>query len=493
MRSLEGGEEPEQLKQMIEETLMRSTTPARPRQARPRQTARPLALLSALLSASLISCQRPHEGYIEPADERPGLLSHPPALFEPSPTSVTLWARAREEGAYYVEVAELPAGATASDLEPLSARAPSLFSEARRTATVEARKERDLTLSIPVEGLTPHRSYALRLRAAARPGAELPTRYYRAGREGALRLAWTADLFAGRRPFKLFEQVRAAAPDALALLGDTIYADYPPRRSKNLSDLRWHHRLHRAEPHLRAALAEVPTLATWDDHEVANNFDRAHPLAAAGRRAFLEYWPARLTRPPEEGLYRSVAWGDLAEVFMLDARSMRVNPPGAPPEARALLGEEQGRWLREGLKSSRAAFKLVLSSVPVGLPGWPDTWDGFPLERAALLEWLKEQKIEGVVFLSGDLHLACDASSPSHTEVVAGPAGAWTFKELFPRRVAELKEQGRWHLTDQLNFGLADLKREGDTVTLTLTIRDLSWREHLVKRLARRHPSGASQ
>jgi len=289
--------------------------------------------------------------------------------------------------------------------------------------------------------------------------------------------------------------VRAAAPDLLALLGDTVYADYPPRPAKGLRDLRWHHRLHRGDPHLRAALAEIPTLATWDDHEVANNFDRDHPLAAAGRRAFLEYWPARLPRPPERGLHRRAAWGDVAEVFVLDTRGLRRAPPPGDlsAAARVLLGDEQGRWLREGLKDSRAAFKLVLSAVPLGLAGWPDTWDGFPQERAALLEWIKEQGVEGVVFLSGDLHLACDASSPSHTEVVAGPAGAWTFKELFPHRLAELKAQGRWHLPDQRNFGLADLKREGDVVTLTLTIRDASGREHLVNRLARRHPSGASQ
>lgn len=451
----------------------------------------------SLLGGSLLGCSEP--AYIEPTDETLPLLSHPPALFDPSPTGVILWARAEKKGKYYAEIIQVSAPPPSSSTPTSPSPPPLNFNGARKTPPVTATKETDLTISLPIEGLTPHQTYALRLRSVEHPELKVPPRLYRAGRPEGLRLAWTADLFSERRPFKLFDHIRAARPDVLALLGDTAYADYPPRPSKRLSDLRWHHRHHRGDPHLSAALAALPTLATWDDHEVANNFDQTHPLAAHGRRAFLEYWPARLTRPQAEGMYRSAAWGGLAEVFLLDTRSQRSAPshtqpaPTAPPPARTLLGEAQGRWLREGLKRSRAAFKLILSSVPLGLSGWPDTWDGFPQERAALLEWIRAEGVEGVVFLTGDLHLACDASSPSHTEVIAGPAGAWTFKELFPHRLAELKAQGRWHLADALNFGIADLQRVGEEVSLTLTIRDQTGAEHLIKRLRRPHPTGVIQ
>src|SRR4029450_13881706 len=94
-----------------------------------------------------------------------------------------------------------------------------------------------------------------------------------------------------------------------------------------------------------------------DDHEVVNDYDAAtvDPARyAAGRRAFLDYYPIRETGLPHDPscagdpLYRRFSWGGQVEVFLLDERSCRSADvaaqgfgdlvPTLPPFIRALFG-----------------------------------------------------------------------------------------------------------------------------------------------------------
>ena len=75
---------------------------------------------------------------------------------------------------------------------------------------------------------------------------------------------------------------------------------------------------------LQRFLALVPIWATWDDHDVRNNFSGPYdPQMPLGRQALLEYWP--IATPPGDPtrLYRHLRYGADLEIFVLDTRQYR--------------------------------------------------------------------------------------------------------------------------------------------------------------------------
>lgn len=155
--------------------------------------------------------------------------------------------------------------------------------------------------------------------------------------------------------------------------------------------------------------------ATWDDHEVADNWDPESIDPArleTAREAFFENLALRRLPPPNENrVWRSFRWGRTLEIFVLDCRSERRPSTRNGPDAQC-ISRTQMDWLKAGLAASTAAFKIIANSVPIAnFPGAfdlqaNDRWEGYPAQRAELLDFLTGRAIRGVVFVSGDFHLA---------------------------------------------------------------------------------------
>lgn len=278
-----------------------------------------------------------------------------------------------------------------------------------------------------------------------------------------------------------FSAYRAIADDdvdAVIHLGDQLY-DYAPEPGppapvrvhtpglcRTLAQYRLRWAQYRTDPDLQAALAAHPWLATWDDHEVARDYHREGSPAvdtadfatvrAAAYRAWWEHMPTRLPRPdgPDLPIFRAVAWGDLAQIALLDTRQYRDAPvcgggittrcDAALDPDRTMLGAEQEAWLDKRLQQSAARWNLLAQSVLVApldtaiLPGDPvvseDAWDGYPAARRRLLSPVAEGAVANVVVLTGDMHSAWvadlradpeDSSSPIiATEVVTAAISA---------------------------------------------------------------------
>lgn len=236
------------------------------------------------------------------------------------------------------------------------------------------------------------------------------------------------------RAFTALESAASgAAVDAFLFLGDTVYAD----RAKELPQYRREWEQNLAIGGLREVRAAAAMVATWDDHEVVNNWSGDSVDAArvaAGIQAFYEAMPVRRDPQRPDKLWRSMRWGTTAELFVLDSRSERRPATRQGPDA-TYLSEEQLRWLEDGLATSPARFKLVLTSVPISdFPGLldaaaDDRWEGYPAQRTRLLQFIEQNALRGVVFIAGDFHLgALGRVSPpgmpgaSLLEVTVGPA-----------------------------------------------------------------------
>jgi alkaline phosphatase D len=201
----------------------------------------------------------------------------------------------------------------------------------------------------------------------------------------------------------------AQNPDLLLLLGDNVYAD------STAGDVLWHaHLVQRSTPEFATVIRNVPTVAIWDDHDFGPNDSDG---TTAGKEESLETFRAVWAQGPSgtpatPGAFQSFPWGDV-EIFMLDGRYHRSANRDADGPRKTMLGTGQVAWLRDALRRSRATFKILASgSTFMACPH--DGWRSFGHARAELFRILDEDRIEGVLYLSGDLHESHILEHESH-------------------------------------------------------------------------------
>ncbi len=377
---------------------------------------------------------------------------------------------------------------------------------------LEISPERDRTGVMPFVGLTPDRAYHYRVFAQKGKGSvsKVPDHPEAVGRfvtpplssaSRPVRFVWGGDLGGQSRcrtpgeGYEIFTPMLKAKPDFALLLGDLIYGDDPCLSPPNLSgsdfvsttvdQFRAKHRYQREDPALQRFLAAVPVYAMWDDHEVWNDFSGPHdPQMPAGRQAFLEYWPIEISVEAPHRLYRKVHRGLNLDVFILDTRQYRSSNGEPDGEEKTMLGRTQRNWLIEGLASSRATWKVIVSSVSLSFQkGGPekksanDSWargrggTGFHTERAKVVGAILAGHIRNVVWLTTDVHfaqvLAYDPDSDGEAdfhEFICGPLSARPLSPGPPEpslNPTVLYEEGGF-----LNFGQIDI--DGSSLRLQI-------------------------
>lgn len=222
------------------------------------------------------------------------------------------------------------------------------------------------------------------------------------------------------QPQPLWERVLAAKPDLFLFLGDNIYGD-----TEDMGVLRTKYLRLAAQPGYRKLRRSCPVLATWDDHDYGvNDGGREYPKRAESQQVFLDFFgePKDSPRRRQAGVYAARVYGPegrRVQIILLDTRYHRSplrkrSPPDAalgpyvPDDgpAATVLGDAQWRWLEEQLRTP-AELRIIASSIQV-VPedhGW-EKWMNFPRERERLYRLIRETAATGVVFLSGDRHLA---------------------------------------------------------------------------------------
>ena len=286
---------------------------------------------------------------------------------------------------------------------------------------------------------------------------------------------------------KIYRAMHDLSPDFFIHSGDTIYADGPiqaevalddgsvwhnltteekSKVAETIEEFRGNYAYNMLDTHVREFNSQVPSIMQWDDHETVNNWypgeiledDRyteknVSLLAARARQAFLEYNPVRFHPDDRERIYRTVHYGPLLDVFVIDMRSYRAansaNRQESASEETTFLGSEQIRWLKQQLLASRATWKVIASDMPVGLvvrdgdsafenlANGDGPALGRELEIADLLRFIKHNDVQNVVWLTADVHYtAAHYYDPANAqfsdftpfwEFVSGPLNAGTF------------------------------------------------------------------
>ncbi|MCT2586016.1 alkaline phosphatase D family protein [Actinophytocola gossypii] len=387
-------------------------------------------------------------------------FAHGVASGDPLPDAVLLWTR----------VTPTPGATPGSGVGPevdvtWEVATDPAFAAVVASGTARTGPDRDHTVKVDATGLAPATTYHYRFHLGGAVSTVGTTRTAPAATAAVSRLRfgvvscsnWQEGHFAAYRYL-----AERGDLDAVLHLGDYLYEygaatdgvrrHVPAHEMVSLADYRRRHAQYKTDEHLQRLHASVPVIATWDDHEVANDAwsggAENHQPATEGdyaarraraHRAYFEWMPVR---NQADRLYRRLRFGLLAELSMLDLRSYRSQqvPPfddGVDDPDRTMTGAAQLAWLRDGLVGSDAQWKLVGNSVMVapvlvpplpadllgpllellGLPREggvinPDQWDGYAADRRLLLDAIADTGVRDTVFLTGDIHSSWASDVP---------------------------------------------------------------------------------
>ena len=441
-------------------------------------------------TAALVATSRP-------AGAAGRVFRHGVASGDPRPDAVVLWTRVTPTAA-----ATPGSGTGPTVTVRWQVATDRAFRSVVRQGRFATGPSRDHTVKVDATGLAPGRWYFYRFlldgvasplgRTRTAPAADAEVARLRFG------VVSCANLQAG-----WFSAYRHLADrddlDAVLHLGDYLYEygpgeygygqsnrDIRPHNPKHemvsLADYRRRHAQYKTDPDLQRLHATYPFVATWDDHEVTNDAWKAgaenhqpdegdyRARRARAHRAYDEWMPVRLDGTAALGdgtrLFRRLRFGRLAELSMLDLRTYRDQQvvstvPGSPvgPVAdpavsdpdRTITGRAQLDWLKDGLHTGGAQWKLVGNPVMIapvtfaqlphdvldpvndvtgllprdGLPYNADQWDGYTDDRREVFEHLRDHGVRDTVFLTGDIHSgwACELPYDASTYPLGDSAG----------------------------------------------------------------------
>lgn len=169
-------------------------------------------------------------------------------------------------------------------------------------------------------------------------------------------------------------------------------------------------------PILQNFLKSMPQFAIWDDHDYGpNDGDKSFHLKETSRKVFMSYWANPGYGEAGNGIYTRITYAD-CDFFLMDDRYFRSNDdmePYAydkPNIAKRMWGAVQMEWLKNALLHSKAPFKFIVTGSQTLNPASPfDCLQDYPIEFNELMGFLSAEKINGVLFLTGDRH---------HSEVI---------------------------------------------------------------------------
>jgi alkaline phosphatase D len=272
-------------------------------------------------------------------------------------------------------------------------------------------------------------------------------------------------------------------------------------KSKVRENYQDHWKYNRNDPYFKDFLKNTSMYAQWDDHEVINDFGSEWPywnlfnanrsgysnIVDEGTKAFFHYSPIDIDRSGHS-IYRNFSWGDQMDLFITDARSYRDQNHivDTPENDKALFGEEQVEWLKQGLLNSNATWKIISNDVPISIPtgsnasilgrdGWADgnetdfsAYTGFERELTDLLTFVDDQNINNIVFITTDVHFPAfikyekdlngDGDNATIHELVSGPLNAVKGGSPFPALDKTFNPTLLYGEGNIFNFGLIQIR-----------------------------------
>lgn len=252
-----------------------------------------------------------------------------------------------------------------------------------------------------VVSLSPNTDYHYQVSVDGKSGPDWKGTFKTAPVEGkstAFRMAITSCMKIGR-PQGSWNLLLEQQPDFHLTVGDTHYADTtdPTIQLK-------HHVSYRRVKEFANVLRKIPTYAIWDDHDYGpNNSDGTAEGKEFSLGGWKQAWPNPVSGTPDTpGAFFKFSRGDV-DFFVVDGRYYRDPNELPDDDKKRKLGDAQFEWLLNGLKNSKAKFKIIASGSVLH-HSKVDGWRIFTFSRHRLFDAIKKHKISGVMYIGGDMH-----------------------------------------------------------------------------------------
>ncbi|WP_276390158.1 alkaline phosphatase D family protein [Eudoraea chungangensis] len=227
----------------------------------------------------------------------------------------------------------------------------------------------------------------------------------------------------------LWDDILKSKPVLWIWGGDNIYAD-----TEDVNEIRAMYEAQNNIKGYKKLKRKTQVIGTWDDHDYGLNDGGKEFVSKRGsQQAFLDFLevPANHPRRLQEGIYHSYSYqGEMGSVkiLVLDTRYFRTPlTPDTLTNKRIspnsygqgeLLGEKQWTWFSKELRSSKADFNIIISSIQfLSNEHGFECWGNFPHEIDRFKRLLVSSDAQGVFVLSGDRHI----SEFSKTEIPGLP------------------------------------------------------------------------
>lgn len=377
------------------------------------------AQLLIIISIIALSCSA---GYPDEAIDRAPKLTHGPLVSSVLSGSAKVWLRTNVEASVTVKYSTSP------DLK-----------DAQITSAIITKPYNDFTGTIELNHLVPYTTYYYSVLVEGVDVNLKPLPQFKTFPADSDAISFKFGVLTdvdSSKPAPAMVALAKESPSFVAILGDYDHRFKADKRgylgklrclynrlvgiesgTRGLSTMRKMNKEVREEavmgPYLRDyIMRRFPIVHVWDDHDYCgNDSDKACNVKDEAIRCHDEYWPTYSRPNKENGLWHQFSYGSVADFFVLDLRSQRdVNADPDDINKSMLDGDNitngQKEWLKNNLLTSNATWKFILSSVP-----WnptirkKDAWYGFQTEQRELIKFIDANKITGIVFISGDLHL----------------------------------------------------------------------------------------
>lgn len=273
-------------------------------------------------------------------------------------------------------------------------------------------------------------------------------------------------------PGPILKAIVDQQPDAMIWLGDNTYTREVDWGTRTGFVHRYTHT--RSLPELQPLLGSVHHYATWDDHDYGpNDSDGSFELKTTAREVFQAFWANKTYGLPAttEGVGSHFQLADI-DFYLLDNRWFRSANYRTTGEPR-VLGQAQIDWLMNAMKTSRAPFKIIAVGGQVinSHAGNENLILLAPKERQQLIDLIKAERINGVIFVTGDRHHA----ELSKLDVPGGyPIYDFTTSPLSAGTATNVRDNNTHRVEGTLlqgerNFGMLEVT--GPRTDRTLTIR----------------------
>ncbi len=172
---------------------------------------------------------------------------------------------------------------------------------------------------------------------------------------------------------KVYQEIAQSRPDFYVHTGDIIYYDVefrheeqPAATSLAIARHMWNKTF--AMPWQRDCGEVVPAYFMKDDHDTYVNdcYPGIQQFSDMGTFSFEKGVALFKEQTPIIDLpYRNFRWGQDLEIWLIEGRDYRSSNLMADGPLKTILGAEQKEWLKQGIASSDATFKLVISPTPI--------------------------------------------------------------------------------------------------------------------------------